>query len=68
MADALDSKSSYRKIVWVQVPPPVLESKKSRDLGSRLFFWLLRSAGSRARPALNGSEPGRPYGYGHGAK
>ncbi len=23
MADALDSKSSYRKIVWVQVPPPV---------------------------------------------
>ena len=24
MADALDSKSSDRKIVWVQVPPPVL--------------------------------------------
>jgi hypothetical protein len=24
MADALDSKSSNRKIVWVQVPPPVL--------------------------------------------
>ncbi len=22
MADALDSKSSDRKIVWVQVPPP----------------------------------------------
>ena len=24
MADALDSKSSSRKAVWVQVPPPVL--------------------------------------------
>lgn len=24
MADALDSKSSVRKDVWVQVPPPVL--------------------------------------------
>jgi hypothetical protein len=24
MADALDSKSSTRKSVWVQVPPPVL--------------------------------------------
>ena len=24
MADALDSKSSGRKVVWVQVPPPVL--------------------------------------------
>src|SRR2546423_9126565 len=24
MADALDSKSSDRKIVWVQVPPPAL--------------------------------------------
>ena len=24
MADALDSKSSGRKAVWVQVPPPVL--------------------------------------------
>jgi hypothetical protein len=24
MADALDSKSSIRKNVWVQVPPPVL--------------------------------------------
>ena len=24
MADALDSKSSARKGVWVQVPPPVL--------------------------------------------
>jgi hypothetical protein len=26
MADALDSKSSGRKVVWVQVPPPVLFS------------------------------------------
>lgn len=25
MADALDSKSSARKGVWVQVPPPVLK-------------------------------------------
>lgn len=25
MADALDSKSSIRKNVWVQVPPPVLQ-------------------------------------------
>lgn len=24
LADALDSKSSDRKVVWVQVPPPVL--------------------------------------------
>ena len=26
MVDALDSKSSDRKIVWVRVPPPVLSS------------------------------------------
>lgn len=29
MADALDSKSSDRKVVWVQVPPPVLLSAQS---------------------------------------
>ena len=28
MADALDSKSSGRKAVWVQVPPPVLLTVK----------------------------------------
>jgi hypothetical protein len=26
MADALDSKSSGRKAVWVQVPPPAIDS------------------------------------------
>jgi len=30
MADALDSKSSDRKIVWVQVPPPA-NSLRIRD-------------------------------------
>ena len=31
MADALDSKSSGRKAVWVQVPPPAIR------LGARSF-------------------------------
>ncbi len=30
MADALDSKSSDRKVVWVQVPPPVYVSRSGR--------------------------------------
>jgi hypothetical protein len=33
MADALDSKSSDRKVVGVQVPPPVL----------LVLFWAFRS-------------------------
>ena len=36
MADALDSKSSDRKIVWVQVPPPA-------GFGRRLRFYKNRS-------------------------
>ena len=31
MADALDSKSSDRKIVWVQVPPPAEFSRVGGD-------------------------------------
>ena len=38
MADALDSKSSDRKIVWVQVPPPAL-----LFLGHDRFYKNLRS-------------------------
>ncbi len=34
MADALDSKSSCRKAVWVQVPPPALKSQHSRS------YWI----------------------------
>ena len=29
MADALDSKSSVRKGVWVRLPPSVLETRKA---------------------------------------
>lgn len=37
MADALDSKSSCRKTVWVQVPPPVLhKALPHKDLRQRL--------------------------------
>ncbi len=40
MADALDSKSSDRKVVWVQVPPPVLLSSKDlRRFGVSLFLF-----------------------------
>ena len=38
MADALDSKSSTRKSVWVQVPPPAFSDWKFR----RRFSGLLR--------------------------
>ena len=31
MADATDSKSVARKGVWVQVPPPVLDSYRGND-------------------------------------
>jgi hypothetical protein len=27
LADALDSKSSDRKVVWVRAPPPAMESQ-----------------------------------------
>src|SRR5438552_2816317 len=43
MADALDSKSSDRKIVWVQVPPPAL-----LFLGRDRFYKNLRSRLPRA--------------------
>ncbi len=35
MADALDSKSSARKGVWVQVPPPVLLKMRRCDAAGR---------------------------------
>lgn len=44
MADALDSKSSLRKKVWVQVPPPALNQGK--DLRQPLVFrdsYIIRS-------------------------
>ncbi len=42
MADALDSKSSIRKNVWVQVPPPVLlKPLPHNDLRQRLFRFQL---------------------------
>ena len=40
MADALDSKSSGRKVVWVQVPPPVLLISKDLRLTPSVFFRL----------------------------
>lgn len=43
MADALDSKSSARKGVWVQVPPPVLDGSRQR-----------RSRRNLRRPRLEG--------------
>jgi hypothetical protein len=36
LADALDSKSSDRKVVWVQVPPPVL--KECGPFGTAFFM------------------------------
>jgi len=36
MADALDSKSSDRKVVWVQVPPSVLFQGVFRTISSRI--------------------------------
>ena len=39
MADALDSKSSNRKVVGVQVPPLVLKQRKDlHQIGVSLFF------------------------------
>jgi hypothetical protein len=35
LADALDSKSSDRKVVGVQVPPPVLVAARSKKLGTK---------------------------------
>lgn len=58
MADALDSKSSGRKVVWVQVPPPVLLAPivvgnpvltHSSPLGQPFSTWLCTVA---RRPLL----------------
>ena len=40
MADALDSKSSYRKVVWVQLPPPVLQAGKGLTTTGRESFFV----------------------------
>ena len=41
LADALDSKSSVRKDVWVRVPPPVLfHSKDLRQIASDLALLI----------------------------
>ena len=55
MADALDSKSSDRKIVWVQVPPPVL-TRLTPSICCRIHgsICLLTVVNSSGRPA--GSE------------
>jgi hypothetical protein len=42
MADALDSKSSIRKNVWVQVPPPVLSICRTGFESNPGAFGLLR--------------------------
>lgn len=39
MADALDSKSSSSNTVWVQVPPPVLETTKGLTTTGRESFF-----------------------------
>ena len=33
LADALDSKSSGRKVVWVRAPPPAMNSQLIFDVG-----------------------------------
>ena len=68
MADALDSKSSARKAVWVQVPPPVLLSRLSIYVRRRLPVdrrrppiigrRCLQSASSGDRVAPCGTRPG----------
>jgi hypothetical protein len=40
MADALDSKSSSRKAVWVQVPPSVLSVKKGLRVATLSPFFI----------------------------
>ena len=52
MADALDSKSSPLRGVWVQVPPPVLVESK-RLVSSRLVFF---------HPAISGSKDRQRFG------
>lgn len=52
MADALDSKSSGLRPVWVQLPPPVLPQKNmqrkvSLPKGFPLLFRALRLFGGR---------------------
>lgn len=42
MADVTDSKSVGSNTVWVQVPPPALNSRK-RDLKSKSPFFLLNN-------------------------
>jgi hypothetical protein len=32
LADALDSKSSDRKVVWVRAPPPAMNSQSMLDV------------------------------------
>lgn len=55
MADALDSKSSNRKIVWVQVPPPVLLNPRASfppqlGYGTSLLFRLGTTTGGLGGP------------------
>jgi|YelNatPaOPRAMG01_1025707.scaffolds.fasta_scaffold04755_10 hypothetical protein len=47
LADALDSGSSDRKVVWVQVPSPAikivgvkLDEKASINFSGSILFWL----------------------------
>ncbi len=43
MADALDSKSSVRKGVWVRLPPSVLETEKALTALNRGCFFRFYS-------------------------
>jgi hypothetical protein len=56
MADALDSKSSDRKIVWVQVPPPALMARPSGNCKQgaemKLFYGIVLLATGACSCAL----------------
>lgn len=60
MADALDSKSSTRKGVWVRLPPPVLKKRKGLTTERRKsFFRFQRSSKSKAPSILPASSKRR---------
>jgi hypothetical protein len=55
MADAADSKSAGRKVVWVQVPPRAHEKHQFSGMWIRP---LVPVAGRRPKSALVGAAPG----------
>ena len=62
LADALDSKSSARKGVWVQVPPSVLSSRVDSYL-ARLPVLELKNRNVVAHPDVAAAHPAAEFLY-----